>query len=90
MSIIEANHLTKYYGKSRGIVDVSFSVKEGEIYGFIGPNGAGKSTTIRLFCSLIYPTSGEARVFGMDASNRVRRSGRKSDTCPLKSFTTTG
>ena len=67
MSIIEANHLTKYYGKSRGIVDVSFNVEEGEIFGFIGPNGAGKSTTIRLFCSLIYPSSGEAKIFGKDA-----------------------
>ena len=67
MSIIEAKHLTKYYGKSRGIVDVSFNVEEGEIFGFIGPNGAGKSTTIRLFCSLIYPTSGEAKIFGKDA-----------------------
>lgn len=67
MSIIETNNLTKYYGKSRGIVDVSFNVEEGEIYGFIGPNGAGKSTTIRLFLSLIYPTSGEAKIFGKDA-----------------------
>jgi ABC-2 type transport system ATP-binding protein len=66
MSIIEVNHLTKYYGKSRGIVDVSFKVEEGEIFGFIGPNGAGKSTTIRLFLSLIYPTKGEARIFGKD------------------------
>ena len=67
MSIIEATNLTKYYGKSRGIVDVSFSIQEGEIFGFIGPNGAGKSTTIRLFCSLIYPTSGQATIFGKDA-----------------------
>jgi ABC-2 type transport system ATP-binding protein len=66
MSVIEANHLTKYYGKSRGIVDVSFQVEEGEIFGFIGPNGAGKSTTIRLFLSLIYPTSGSATIFGKD------------------------
>lgn len=66
MSIIEVNHLTKYYGKSRGIIDVSFNVEEGEIFGFIGPNGAGKSTTIRLFLSLIYPTSGEAKIFGKD------------------------
>lgn len=66
MSIIEVNHLTKFYGKSRGIVDVSFNVEEGEIFGFIGPNGAGKSTTIRLFLSLIYPTSGEAKIFGKD------------------------
>ena len=66
MSVIEVKNLTKYYGKARGIVDVSFDVEEGEIFGFIGPNGAGKSTTIRLFLSLIYPTSGQARIFGKD------------------------
>jgi ABC-2 type transport system ATP-binding protein len=66
MSVIEVSHLTKYYGKSRGIVDVSFNVEEGEIFGFIGPNGAGKSTTIRLLLSLIHPTSGNAMVFGKD------------------------
>lgn len=66
MSIIEVKQLTKYYGKARGIVDVSFNVEEGEIFGFIGPNGAGKSTTIRLFLSLIYPTKGEAKIFGKD------------------------
>jgi ABC-2 type transport system ATP-binding protein len=66
MSIIEVKNLTKYYGKSRGIVDVSFNVEEGEIFGFIGPNGAGKSTTIRLLLSLIHPTSGSASVFGKD------------------------
>ncbi len=68
MSIIEVNNLSKYYGraKARGIVDVSFSVEEGEIFGFIGPNGAGKSTTIRLFLSLIYPSSGTAKIFGQD------------------------
>ncbi len=66
MSVIEVNHLTKYYGKARGIIDVSFHVEEGEIFGFIGPNGAGKSTTIRLLLSLIYPTSGSATIFGKD------------------------
>src|SRR4030065_1511478 len=66
MSIIEINKLTKYYGKARGIVDVSFSVEDGEIFGFIGPNGAGKSTTIRLFLSLIYPSGGSAKIFGKD------------------------
>jgi ABC-2 type transport system ATP-binding protein len=68
MSIIEVNNLTKFYGKSRGIVDVSFKEEEGEIFGFIGPNGAGKSTTIRLLLSLIHPTSGSARVFGKDVT----------------------
>jgi beta-exotoxin I transport system ATP-binding protein len=66
MSIIEVNNLTKYYGKARGIVDVSFTVEEGEIFGFIGPNGAGKSTTIRLLLSLIHPTSGTGKVYGKD------------------------
>jgi beta-exotoxin I transport system ATP-binding protein len=70
MSIIEVNHLTKFYGKSRGIVDVSFKEEEGEIFGFIGPNGAGKSTTIRLLLSLIHPTSGGAKVFGKDVTTR--------------------
>ena len=77
MSIIEVSHLTKFYGKSRGIVDVSFNVEEGEIFGFIGPNGAGKSTTIRLLLSLIHPTEGEAKVFGKDVTKHgpeIRRS----------------
>ena len=69
MSVIEVTNLTKYYGKSRGIIDVSFSEEEGEIFGFIGPNGAGKSTTIRLLLSLIHPTSGSARIFGKDVAN---------------------
>ena len=64
MSVIEVTNLTKYYGKARGIVDVSFGVEEGEIFGFIGPNGAGKSTTIRLLLSLIHPSSGTAQILG--------------------------
>jgi ABC-2 type transport system ATP-binding protein len=66
MRVVEVNHLTKYYGKARGIIDVSLHVDEGEIFGFIGPNGAGKSTTIRLLLSLIHPTSGNATLFGKD------------------------
>lgn len=65
-AIIETKNLTKSYGKARGIVDVSLTVNEGEIFGFIGPNGAGKSTTIRTLLSLIFKTSGEARIFGLD------------------------
>lgn len=66
MSVIQVNNLTKYYGKARGIIDVSFQVDDGEIFGFIGPNGAGKSTTIRLLLSLIHPSSGSATIFGKD------------------------
>lgn len=66
MNVIEIQNLTKMYGKSRGIEDISFHVEEGEIFGFIGPNGAGKSTTIRTMLSLIYPTSGSAKIFGKD------------------------
>ena len=66
MSVIEISNLTKYYGKARGIIDVSLNVEEGEIFGFIGPNGAGKSTTIRLLLSLIYPTKGSSKIFGKD------------------------
>jgi len=65
-AVIETRNLTKYYGKSRGIIDVSLTVEEGEIFGFVGPNGAGKSTTIRTLLSLIYKTSGEAKIFGLD------------------------
>ena len=76
MNIIEINNLSKSYGKSRGIVDVSFNVEEGEIFGFIGPNGAGKSTTIRTLLALIYPTGGSATIFGKDCikySNEILR-----------------
>src|SRR5690554_2972035 len=67
MAVIETKNLTKYYGKALGIKDVSIKVEKGEIFGFIGPNGAGKSTTIRLLLNLIYPTQGEAKLFGKDA-----------------------
>ncbi len=63
---IETSGLTKYYGRSRGIVDVNLQVEKGEIFGFLGPNGAGKTTTIRLLLDLIRPTRGQARVLGLD------------------------
>jgi len=75
-NIIEIKNLTKMYGKNRGIIDVSFNVKKGEIYGFIGPNGAGKSTTLRLLVGLIFPTGGSASIFGKDCvkqGNIIRR-----------------
>ncbi len=66
MNVIETNALTKFYGKSRGVKDISLSIEQGDFFGFIGPNGAGKSTTIRLLLGLISPTSGSAKVFGLD------------------------
>ena len=63
---IETEKLTKYYGRSRGVMDVDLTVEAGQIFGFLGPNGAGKSTTIRLLLDLIRPTSGRARVLGLD------------------------
>jgi ABC-2 type transport system ATP-binding protein len=65
-AIIETHKLTKNYGQSRGIRNLSLSVEEGEIFGFIGPNGAGKSTAIRTLLGLIRPTSGSATIFGKD------------------------
>jgi ABC-2 type transport system ATP-binding protein len=64
---IETRGLTKYYGSTRGIVDVDLAVKEGEVFGFLGPNGAGKTTTIRLLLDLIRPTEGAATVLGRDS-----------------------
>lgn len=64
--VIETDGLTKFYGRSRGIIDVGLRVERGEIFGFLGPNGAGKTTTIRLLLDLIRPTRGHARVLGLD------------------------
>ena len=66
MKAIETEELTKYYGSSRGIINVSLSVEKGDFYGFVGPNGAGKSTVIRTLLGLISPTSGNAAVLGLD------------------------
>ncbi|MBT8378944.1 MAG: ABC transporter ATP-binding protein [Ignavibacteria bacterium] len=66
MYAIETEGLTKYYGKDRGITDLNLKINEGEIFGFIGPNGSGKTTTIRLFLSLLFPTSGRGKIFNYD------------------------
>ncbi|WP_033344129.1 ABC transporter ATP-binding protein [Catenuloplanes japonicus] len=65
--IIETERLTKRYGTRRGIDEVTLAVAPGEIHGFLGPNGAGKTTTIRTLLGHLRPTSGTARVFGLDA-----------------------
>jgi ABC-2 type transport system ATP-binding protein len=58
--------LTKSYGRSRGVVDLTFSVERGEVFGYLGPNGAGKTTTIRTLLDFIRPTGGRASVLGLD------------------------
>ena len=64
--VIEINNLTKNYGKHRGVSGISFSVQEGDIFGFLGPNGAGKSTTIRSMLGFIGFESGSIEIFGKD------------------------
>lgn len=71
--VIEITDLTKFYGKARGIEEVNLEVGEGEIFGFIGPNGAGKSTTIRILMNLIFPSSGSARIMGMDVIRDTKK-----------------
>ena len=68
---IVLNELTKHYGKHRGLNNLSFSVNQGEFFGFIGPNGAGKSTTIRTLMGLIRPTGGSASIFDLDCHSKA-------------------
>jgi ABC-2 type transport system ATP-binding protein len=74
--MIEAENLTKFYGPTAAIQDVTFQVERGEIVGFLGPNGAGKTTTMKILTAFFPPTSGTARVAGYDVlhdSLQVRR-----------------
>jgi ABC-2 type transport system ATP-binding protein len=64
--VIQLNGVTKTYGASRGVTDISLQVPEGSIYGFLGPNGAGKTTTISMLVNLTHPSSGSITVFGED------------------------
>ena len=64
MNSIEVNNLTKKFGKFISVDNISFNVRQGEIFGFLGSNGAGKSTTIRMLCGILEPTSGDAFVGG--------------------------
>ena len=65
-NLVEADRLTKKFGDFTAVDAISFQVKQGEIFGLLGPNGAGKSTTFKMLCGLLQPTSGKARVNGLD------------------------
>jgi ABC-2 type transport system ATP-binding protein len=71
--VIEVVDLTKSYGARRGVLELRFTVREGEIFGFLGPNGAGKTTTIRTLLGLLRPTAGRASIFGFDVWREAPR-----------------
>ncbi|MDP3052365.1 MAG: ATP-binding cassette domain-containing protein [bacterium] len=75
--IIQVKNLVRNFGKIKAVDGISFSVKEGEFFGFLGPNGAGKTTTMRIICTLLAPTSGQVKINGYDVVKNpdgVRRS----------------
>ena len=65
--VLSIQHLSKWYGATRGIEDISFDVYKGEVFGFLGPNGAGKTTTIRTLLGLVKPSGGSATILGLNA-----------------------
>ena len=73
MYSIETRSLTKSFGDVLAVNDISFSVKQGEIFGFLGPNGAGKSTTMMILTSLLKPTSGHALISGFDVTSNPKQ-----------------
>ncbi|WP_113702032.1 ABC transporter ATP-binding protein [Nonomuraea lactucae] len=72
-AVVQAEGLTKYYGRRRGLEDLTLDIQPGEIFGYLGPNGAGKTTTIRLLLDVIRPTSGQVRVLGADSREAAVR-----------------
>src|SRR3989337_3464858 len=71
--VIAVEHLTKSYGRQRGVIDLTFEVRPGEIFGFLGPNGAGKTTTILMLTTLLKPSGGRAVVCGHDIERHPAR-----------------
>jgi ABC-type multidrug transport system ATPase subunit len=73
MSIVTVSHLTKKFRTHLAVDDLSFSVNEGDVYGFLGQNGAGKSTTIRMLLTLVSPTKGHIELFGLDLKKERKK-----------------
>lgn len=82
MQAVEIKNLTKHYGKSRGVEDISLGVEEGDIFGFLGPNGAGKSTTIRCLLGMLHFQAGEASILGYEVGSRQREILRRTGYMP--------
>ena len=72
-AIIQVKHLAKDFKEVKAVDDLSFTVQEGQVYGFLGQNGAGKSTTIRMLLTLVKPTSGEIEIFGMNLGKHRKK-----------------
>ncbi|MGM0408549.1 MAG: ABC transporter ATP-binding protein, partial [Bacteroidota bacterium] len=70
---VEVNHLIKNYEKVEAVKGISFSVSKGELFGLIGPDGAGKTSIFRILTTLIYPSDGNAKIFGLDVVNDYRK-----------------
>lgn len=85
-NIIEITNLSKYYGKHKGVEDVTFSVEKGEVFGVIGPNGAGKTTTIRSLLALIRPTSGSITIFGKDSVREAHEVAARIGYLPSEAY----
>jgi daunorubicin resistance ABC transporter ATP-binding subunit/daunorubicin resistance ABC transporter membrane protein len=77
MSSIWADHLVKRFGTTVAVDGISLAVETGECFGFLGPNGAGKTTTVNLFCTLLRPTAGQARVDGFDIAGQAEQVRRR-------------
>ncbi len=86
MNVIEISHITKDYGQNRGVFDVSFSVKQGEVLGFLGPNGAGKTTTIRQLMGFIKPDKADCPFWIWTASKSRIRSRHLLGICRERSL----
>jgi ABC-2 type transport system ATP-binding protein len=85
MAAIEVSNLTKHYGNTKAVNDISFNVEKGEIYGVLGPNGAGKTTTIKMLVGLTKATSGSAYVAGYDVVNNIRLVKQRIGVVPERS-----
>src|ERR1700681_4337073 len=73
MSLVTVSRLSKKFRIHTAVDDLSFSVHEGDVYGFLGQNGAGKSTTIRMLLTLITPTTGHIKLFGLDLKKERKK-----------------